>query len=139
VTPAMRNCTIGRSQRVRCPARVSVHPAELLTSIADSDDVNLESGRLVCELAAGHNGRHVALAATGHGGDQWWWLHWIGESGETTELMQIDPCDAELPNGRYGDDCFLPGAHSGPHSFHLPPLPFATDGYHPVRPGRRTP
>jgi len=96
---------------------------ELLTSIACSADVNVESGGLICELVAGHDGDHVALAGTGNGGDQWWWLRWTGELSAPTDVIQIDPCDVELPHARYADNCFLPQGHPGPHSFHLPPLP----------------
>jgi hypothetical protein len=82
---------------------------------------------------AGHVGSHVALVATVRGGDQWWWLRWDGQLGEAIEVMQIDPCDAELSQGRYADDCVLPEGHPGPHSFDLPPLPFLPGKRHSVR------
>jgi hypothetical protein len=112
-----------RGVKVRCRAVATVSATALLTLIAASEDANPESGRLSCELVAGHGGSHVALVATAHGSDQWWWLRWDGQLGEVTEVIQIDPCDAELPQGRYTDDCVLPEGHPGPHSFDLPPLP----------------
>jgi hypothetical protein len=112
----------GRGQ-VRCPARTGVNDGELPTTMASSEDVSVFSGSLICELVAGHDGDHVALVGTEHGGDRWWWLRWTGELRATTDVIQIDPCDVELPHGRYADDCFLPQGHPGPHSFHLPPLP----------------
>jgi len=85
-----------------------------------SADVDPAGGRLGCELVDGHHGNHVAFAVAAHGGDQWWWLRWDGRSGAAGELVQIDPCDAVLPQGRYADDCLLPQGHPGPHSFGLP-------------------
>jgi hypothetical protein len=134
---AMTSATKG-SQRARCLAPTAVNAGEWLASITGSDDTHLESGRPVCELLAGHDGSHFALVATAHGGDQWWWLRWDGQLGETFEVIQIDPCPAELPQARYPDDCHLPDGHPGPHSFHLPPLPSLHDGRHPVRPRLHT-
>jgi hypothetical protein len=130
----MTSCAKKGSQHARCPALTRVKAGGWLTSIAGFEDAHLESGRLICELVAGHDGRHVALVATVHGGDQWWWLRWDGQGGETIEVVQIDPCAAELPQARYADDCLLPEGHPGPHSFHLPPLPSVPEERHPVRP-----
>lgn len=82
-------------------------------------DAQPDASRLDCELVAGHPGSHVALVATAHGGDQWWWLRW---DERHSAAIQIDPCDAELPQGRYADECVLPDGHPGPHSFDLLPL-----------------
>jgi hypothetical protein len=127
------------SKQVRCPALARVNAGEWLTSIAGSEDVHLENGRLSCELVAGHDGSHVALVATVRDGDQWWWLRWDGQVGEAIEVVQIDPCDAELPQARYADDCLLPEGHPGPHSFDLPPLPSLAEERHPVRIRPHTP
>jgi hypothetical protein len=134
----MTSCATNGNKQVRCLAVAGVNAGEWLTSIAGSKDAHLESGRLICELVAGHDRSHVALVATVHGGDQWWWLRWDGPGGETIEVVQIDPCDAELPHARYADDCLLPEGHPGPHSFHLPPLPSVPEERHPVRPRPRT-
>jgi len=136
---AMTSCATKGSRQVRCPALARVTAGELLASTAGSEDARLVGGRLTCELVAGHDGSHVALVATVHGGDQWWWLRWEGQLGETIEVIQIDPCDAELPHARYADDCFLPEGHPGPHSFHLPPLVSLPEERHPVRPRPHTP
>ena len=122
-----------RARRVRCRAVTTISATEVLTLTTISDDAHPDGGRLSCELAAGHGGSHVALVATAHGGDQWWWLRWDGELGNAIELIQIDPCDAELPQGRYKDDCFLPDGHPGPHSFDLPPPPSLSRERHPFR------
>jgi hypothetical protein len=113
----------------------AVSAAEMLRLTPISEYVYPDKGRLRCELVAGHDGSHVALVATTRGGDQWWWLRWDGQPGE---VMEIAPCDAELSQGRYADDCFLPAGHPGAHSFDLPPLPSSAGDRHPVRPRPRT-
>jgi hypothetical protein len=118
----MTVCAAAGGKQVRCAAVPTVNTDELLASIADIDNANPESARLICELVAGHEGSHIALVATAHGGDQWWWLRWDGQLGEPKEVVHIEPCDAELPHERYADDCLLPEGHPGPHSFDLPPL-----------------
>jgi hypothetical protein len=114
--------TFDPSSEVRCQAVAAVSAATLVTLISTSENVQPESGSPGCELGVGHDGGHVALVATAHGGDEWWWLRWGGRLGDATEVIQIDPCHAELPQGRYADDCLLPEGHRGPHSFDLPPL-----------------
>jgi hypothetical protein len=104
---------------VRCGTVAGVEVASLPT-LARVVDLCLERGRLGCELAAGHDGAHAALAATGCGGDQWWWLRW---DGQHEEVIQIDPCAAELVQEPYVDCCILPDGHVGRHSFDLAPLP----------------
>jgi hypothetical protein len=94
----------------------TVSAAELATLPTIPEDADPVSCHLCCELVARHDGSHFALVATANGGDQWWWLQWEGKVGE---LVQIDPCDAELSQGRYADDCVLPEGHHGPHSFDL--------------------
>jgi hypothetical protein len=105
---------------VRCRAVATVDGVALSTLTAAAVDCRLESSRLGCELVAGHDGSHVALAATAQDGDQWWWLRWQGQSHE---VIQIDPCAADLAHGPYQDCCTLPDDHAGLHSFDLPPLP----------------
>ena len=105
---------------VRCRAVATVDGAAWSTVTAAAADVRVESGWLGCELVAGHDGSHAALAATAHGSDQWWWLRW---QGQFHQVVQIDPCTAGLPHGPYDDCCTLPDGHAGLHSFDLPPLP----------------
>jgi hypothetical protein len=105
---------------VRCRVVGTVNGAALSSLTAAAVEVCADSGRLGCELGAGHEGSHVALAGTADGGDQWWWLRW---HGQRHEVIQIDPCTAGLPHGPFQDCCTLPDGHAGPHSFDLPPLP----------------
>ena len=70
----------------------------------------------VCELAAGHEGSHVAFAVAAEGGDQWWWVYW---DKERAELIDIDPCPAERYLRPWTDSCLLPDRHPGPHSFEI--------------------
>ena len=109
-----------RCTEVRCPAVATISAAELSTLTAATVDLRAESGWLGCKLKAGHDGTHVALAATARDGDQWWWLRW---QEQLHEFIQIDPCAAELHHRSYSDCCTLPDDHTGPHSFDLPPLP----------------
>jgi hypothetical protein len=112
-------CT--RTMKARCPATVAVSAAVLATLMALEEQVRTEGDRVGCELGSGHCGSHLALVATVQGGDQWWWLRW---DGQLREVIQIDPCEAELPQGQYADGCVLPDGHPGPHSFDLsPPSP----------------
>jgi hypothetical protein len=131
----MTGFTGTRTTKVRCRAMAAVSAADVLRRSAIAGDLILEAGRLGCELGADHGGSHVALAGTARDGDQWWWLRWDGHC----ELIQIDPCDVELRQGRDTDDCFLPDGHPGPHSFDMPPLPRPPGAWHPVRPRPRTP
>src|SRR5690349_11905979 len=85
---------------VRCRAVATFDGAALSALVAATVDVRVEHGRLGCELVAGHDGRHVALAATARGGDQWWWLRW---QGQLHDVVQIDPCPVGLPQGPYQD------------------------------------
>jgi len=120
VDPATRAFARTQASKGRCHALATVSAAELLSSNPISEDARAESSLLSCELAAGHDSDHLALLATAHGGDQWWWLRWDGQPSRVTEVIQIDPCDAELTQGRYADECFLPDGHPGPHDFELP-------------------
>jgi hypothetical protein len=106
-----------------CRTATRVDAGEQLPMSTMPADVQPAGGRLSCELVDGHHGSHIAFAAAAQDGDQWWWLRWDGPSGESSELVQIDPCSAVLPQGRYADDCMLPQGHHGPHSFDLPARP----------------
>lgn len=109
-------CT--RTRKARCPAAGAVSAAVLATVRALEEHVRTEGDRVGCELGSGHHGSHLALVATLQGGDQWWWLRW---DGRLLEVIQIDPCEAELPQGQFADACVLPEGHPGPHSFDLAP------------------
>jgi hypothetical protein len=115
---------------------VAVGAAELSRLSAISEYVYVDGDRVTCELVTGHEGSHVALVASAPGGEQWWWSRW---DGQLSEVVQMDLCDAELQQGRYADDCFLPEGHPGPHSFDLQPPPSPPGQRHPVRPRPRTP
>jgi anti-anti-sigma factor len=105
-----------RTTRVRCRSAARAAPPSWPPIPWDAQP---EGSRLDCELVAGHPGSHVALVATAHGGEEWWWLRW---DEQHSDPIQIDPCEAELLQGRYSDDCVLPDGHPGPHSFELLPL-----------------
>src|SRR3954464_805366 len=99
--PAMTTATYVRIDG-HCRAVAAVNAADFPTLALLTVDMRAQRGRLGCELVPGHDGSHVALAATACGGDQWWWLRW---TGQLHEIVQIDPCPAELPQELYGDNC----------------------------------
>src|SRR3954447_5970449 len=88
----------------RCRAVATIDAADFPVLAVLMADVRAERGSLGCELVAGHDGLHVALAATAGGGDLWWWVRW---NGQLREVVQIDPCSAELLQGSYRDGCML--------------------------------
>jgi hypothetical protein len=106
-----------------CQTGAILGAVELLKMTTFSANALAASDQLSCELVAGHQGEHMAFAAAAQDGDQWWWLRWDGQRSGTGQLVQIDPCDAELPQAQYADDCVLPHGHPGPHSFDLPAAP----------------
>jgi hypothetical protein len=123
-----------------CQTVATVTAVELLKMTTIFANAHPVGDQLSCELAAGHQGNHMAFAAAAQDGDQWWWLRWDGQSGEATELVQIDPCDAVVVHARYPDDCMLPHGHAGPHSFDLPvvrraPVNAVPSAYGPRRSG----
>ena len=136
VIARMTSCARAGTIRARCGAVAAVGTGELLGLAQMSEYVYPDGDRLGCELVARHGGHHVALVATSDGGDRWWWLRW---DLQHDEVVQIDPCAAELQQGRYTDDCFLPEDHPGAHSFALPPPPPLLGRRHPVRLRPRTP
>jgi len=108
---------------MHCWTVPTVSEVELLRMTTTSAGARPADGRLRCELVAGHQGSHIGFATAARDGDQWWWLRWDERSGEVGEMIQIDPCDSVLPQGRYADDCVLPLGHPGPHSFDVPCAP----------------
>lgn len=106
-----------------CQTVATVTAVELLKTTTISANAHPAGDQLSCELAAGHPGNHMAFAAAAQDGDQWWWLRWDSQPSGASEVVQIDPCDAELPQGQYADDCVLPQGHTGPHSFDLAAAP----------------
>jgi hypothetical protein len=115
---------------MQCRTGVTVSAVELAAMTSVSADAGAADGRLGCELGAGHQGSHIAFAGAAWDGEQWWWLRWDGRSGEPGELVQIDPCPAELPQARYADDCLFPEGHPGPHSFDVPAGPPRSEERH---------
>jgi hypothetical protein len=71
---------------------------------------------LTCELAADHDGSHVAFTVAVDGGERWWWLHW---TADLRRLVEAEACDRTDDNSPERDDCLLPKGHPGPHSFDI--------------------
>ena len=100
----------------RCPTstRLTVSEAARLDALPSTVDPALQP--VVCELATGHVGSHVAFAVAGSVGERWWWLHW---SVDLRALVEAHPCGCSQNHGPHRDDCMLPRDHPGPHSFDI--------------------
>jgi hypothetical protein len=107
-------------QPAACGVTTSVTASELAVLIALSDAVDPVLLSPACELAAGHDGGHVAFVGAVHSGDQWWWVRWRGRSHE---VVPLDSCNAERAVGTDFDCCMLPCDHPGPHSYDIRPDP----------------
>jgi hypothetical protein len=112
----MSSVSAERTEAVRCGATTGLTAIETAKLRVNCRQVPALSALLICELAAGHDGSHVAFATTADDGELWWWLCW---KMQVREVRQIDLCDGRRPDGPYLDDCLLPTGHPGPHSFEL--------------------
>jgi len=101
---------------IQCGATTSLTAHEAAKLHVICRDVPVVQAFLSCELAGGHDGSHVVVAATADDGELWWWLQW---GSHWREVRQIDLCEARWLDDPYLDDCLLPEGHPGPHSFQL--------------------
>jgi len=101
---------------MRCGATTSLTAIEAAKLRVVCYQVPAPDAVLSCEVAAGHDGSHVAFATTASDGDLWWWLHW-GERAR--DVRRVDLCSGSLLDDPFPDDCLLPADHPGPHSFEL--------------------
>lgn len=108
---------VSRGESARCPATTDVMVAERNALITLPDPVDPIRLDLACELAIGHEDRHVAFVVAACGGNQLWWLRW---AGRIRQVVQIEPCDGRDADEQ--DDCLLPRRHRGPHSFEIRPV-----------------
>jgi len=81
---------------------------------AASGNVQDDGVPLACELATGHDGSHIALAASSEGDSLWWWLCW---GSRARQVRQIELCDGRDLDDPYLDECLLPREHPGLHSY----------------------
>lgn len=102
--------------RTRCDVTVRLTASELATLTTLPQAAGPALRHLSCELAALHDGPHVAFTLAALEGDQWWWLRW---TGRVREVIQLDPCDDGPVEGPGCDFCLLPDGHPGPHSFEI--------------------
>jgi hypothetical protein len=100
----------------RCEARTSLTTTEAAKLRVISTDVPAPNTSLPCEIAAGHDGDHLALAAVSDGDELWWWLCW---GLRVRQVRQIDLCDGRDLDDPYLDDCLLPEGHPRPHSYQI--------------------
>jgi hypothetical protein len=100
----------------RCPTSTRLTVAESARLAALPTTVDPVNRAVLCELAAGHNGSHVAFTVAGSGGQRWWWLIW---TANVRTLLEADPCDRTQQHGLQRDECLLPYHHPGPHTFDI--------------------
>src|SRR5690349_20530473 len=103
---------LDRYKLARCSATTNITVTEQEALVALPDPVDPIRLDLACELAIGHDDRHVGFDVAAHGGHQAWWLRWIGRR---RDAVQVDMCDGKDLDEQ--DDCLLPEGHRGPHSF----------------------
>jgi hypothetical protein len=103
-------------ERIRCGIMTSLTDIEAAKLRVVCDEDPAMQATLSCEIAAGHDGSHVAFAASADDGELWWWLCW---TGHTRELRQIAICDGRCLDDPCLDDCLLFDGHPGMHSFDL--------------------
>jgi hypothetical protein len=103
-------------EAVRCKSTTSLTAVEAAELRGISGDAPAPGTSLVCEIAAGHDGSHTALATISDS-DQLWWLCW---GDRAREVCQIPLCDGRDLDDPYLDECLLPEGHSGPHSYEIP-------------------
>jgi len=108
---------VGRGQSARCPAATSVTVTEWAKLAALPNPLDPVRLGLTCELAIGHEERHVGFVVAAGGGDQLWWLRW---AKHLRDVAQMELCDGKDIDGQ--DDCLLPYRHQGPHSFDIRPI-----------------
>jgi hypothetical protein len=101
---------------VRCGVTTGLTAIEAARLRVNCRQIPAVDAVLICELAAGHDGSHMAFATTADDGQPWWWLCW---EGQTRQVRQIELCDTSWLNEPYIDDCLLPEDHPGPHSYEL--------------------
>jgi hypothetical protein len=104
-------------ESVRCKSTTSITAEEAARLRALAGDVLPTGASLPCEIAAGHDGTHIALAALSEEDQLWWWL-WRG--GQAGVVRQIDFCDGRDLDDPYLEECLLPLGHPGPHSYQSP-------------------
>jgi hypothetical protein len=98
----------------RCPASTRLTASESARLAALPGTVDLHG--LGCELAAGHDGSHVAFTVAGSGGERRWWLQWVAHDHM---LIEADPCGCTQNQAFLPGDCMLPKDHPGQHSFDI--------------------
>jgi hypothetical protein len=99
---------------VHCKSTTSLTALEAAKLRTVSGPAALPDAPLACEIAAGHDGDHIALATVSEGDQLWWWLCW---GAQARRIRLIDLCDGRSLDDPYLDECLLPEGHPGPHSY----------------------
>jgi hypothetical protein len=100
----------------RCPASSHLTASQSATLAALPSLIGPVLEAVTCELAAGHDGDHLAFTGAADDGERWWWLYWGAGSHR---LSQIDTCARTSTAAAHLDECLLAQGHPGPHSFDI--------------------
>jgi hypothetical protein len=104
-------------ESVHCTSSTNLTAGEAAQLRVFSADIPALGAALPCEITAGHDGSHIALATLSDGDQLWWWLCW---ASQLREIRQIDLCDGRDLDDPYLDECLLPLGHPGTHSYEIP-------------------
>jgi hypothetical protein len=102
---------------VHCRSTTNLTATEAAKLRLISGTIAAQAAPLACEIRAGHDGSHIALATVSDGDQLWWWLCWAGQA---REIRQIDLCAGRDLDDPYLDECLLPEGHPGTHSYETP-------------------
>jgi hypothetical protein len=102
---------------VHCRSATSLTAQEAAALGWASGETQAVDASYPCEIAAGHDGSHIALAAISDAGQSWWWLCWASQA---RAVRRIDLCAGRQLDAPYLDECLLPEGHPGLHSYESP-------------------
>jgi hypothetical protein len=102
-------------ESVHCTSTTKLTATEAAKLRVLSGDVPALGTTLPCEITAGHDGCHIALATLSDR-DQLWWLCWASQA---RDIRQIGLCDGRDLDDPYLDECLLPAGHPGTHSYEI--------------------
>jgi hypothetical protein len=101
--------------QARCDGRARLTEAQTAALAGLPRLVGDVQQHVVCELAARHDGSHVAFIVASDDGERSWWMLWLRQQ---CQIIALDVCSHETDDQNH-DACLLPVQHPGPHSFDL--------------------
>ena len=86
---------VGHGDSARCPATTYLMATERDTLVELRDPLDPVRLDLTCELAIGHQDRHVGFVVGARRGNQLWWLRWASGLREVVQLKLCEGKDAD--------------------------------------------